>query len=187
MVKRVLKKASAGIAQVVKAVKSKPNKVSHEAVKAEKPKPNEVSPEVVKAVKSKPQKERRLLIYFTNKHGQTIILGEEKKLKKPGEPDEPSRFAIEKGQKVRLAVQALLRKAMPCFHELDMELITRGNVEHFFDNHIEYDLVKINIYDVIGIPKGANPEDLLSQCGFILIPLSEHHLKDRLIPKIGRP
>jgi hypothetical protein len=154
MVKRALKKVTAGIAQVVEMVK----------------------------VNQK--RERRLLIYFTDKKGQIKILGEEKA------PDGPSRFVIEKNQKVRLAVQALIRQAMPCFHELDMELekvIGRGNIERFVHNHVEYDLVRIGIDQVIGVSDDEDPEELLIKSGFTIIPLSEHPRKDKLIPKIGRP
>jgi hypothetical protein len=142
--------------------------------------------QVVEMVKVKQERERRLLIYFTDKEGQKKILGEEKA------PDEPSRFLVEKDQKVKLVVQALIRQAMPCFTELDMELqlekvITRGNPERFVLDGIELDLVRIGIDQVIGIPDDVDTEDLLIKSGFILIPLSEHPRKEKLIPKIGRP
>ena len=141
--------------------------------------------QMAKRMKKKPKHERRLLIYFTSKQGVTIILGEEEK------PNEPSRFLVEKDQKVRYAVQALIRQAIPYFTELDMEelknVITRGNPERFVLDGIELDLVRVGIYQVTGIPDAVDPEDLLIESGFILIPLSEHPRKKILLPKIGRP
>lgn len=135
---------------------------------------------MVESVKRKKVEERHLLIVFTDKDGEIKIIAEKEARENGG------RLNIEKGERTTEAVKRILRGAFPWLHGLDL-VVTPCNLPDFIDNHIEYDVVRMGIEQIFGIPEETDPETLLEKENFVCVLLKEHPQKDKLIKIVGRP
>lgn len=120
----------------------------------------------------------QLIIVFTDDNNVFQVVGAEDK----------RRLEIEKGVKVVSTAVALLQEALPLFNRiLNVDDVTRCNGLYFIDHQVKYEIVRICFHNLLAVPGARSVKDSLENNGFIIIPVSEHPLKEKLIPKIGRP
>ena len=122
--------------------------------------------------------ERRLIIVFTDKKKGTCILGVK----------DESRLRLEKGKKAIPATVAILRTALPAFNRImNVDDVTRCNREHFISNHVEYEVVRVDFSNTLGVRGAANALKCLEEHDFVIVPLADHPFRKKLEPIVGRP
>jgi hypothetical protein len=120
----------------------------------------------------------QLAIVFTDDHNvfQLILAKDE------------SRLEIAKGAKVVPSAVSLLKEALPLFNRiLNVDDVRRCNGLNFIDHQVKYEIVRICFHNLLTLPGAPSVNDSLTNNGFTIVPVHEHRLKDKLIPKIGRP
>lgn len=132
----------------------------------------------IKAIGKPKYTSHQLLIVFTDDSNVFHVIGAK----------EESRLEIAKGEKVVPSAVSLLKEALPLFNRiLNVEDVKRCNGLNFIDHQVKYEIVRICFHNLLTLPGAPSVKDSLTNNGFTIIPVHEHRLKDKLIPKIGRP